>query len=1005
MRRYIGLLSIAVMMFSFICAAKAQSETTWTVDKNTIGLWKMDEGSGSVVADATGKNPGQITDCVWMDGKSGKALKFNGESSHVNCGTGDSDQLTSAITVEARFRLSDLNFDNHAWCNIVNKQGPGNRGYYLMFYLGHLACGLGTGSGWYNIEIGQPGYVSQVYDTGWHTAKMIYDGKNLSLWYDDNLVGRRSADGSILPGDFNLWIGGYESTPTGRGFRGDIDEVRISNIARQDATAGAAGKNTVLIKGAGAGKCSIEETDETIILRNDLVEYVFDKMKGGVLSNITDTKNPSVIFHVPGQSLVGEWGISIVDSASVSSASSRYQRGEYTSEKGQCMLKLFSNTQGGELEQIYSLKDTERSLKCQAVYCNKKQADVMVGAFGYTLSNLAIGGSLDGNRYIYPPTWLHYMRGDVKGATQGLMSAQYIYGSLQPTDKMQLPYSMIYNDSRGESMTIAAVNSRTKAYVGALGGDSGLLRTAFDLYKFVKPGERLELGTAYLSLWNKDWQSSMVAEKELLMQAARYSAPKRRPDFVNNLVIVWDGFPGYGFDTFDGLSKVLPVYKELGINAMIIGGRTWSCYFDRDPSSGVEGFIPMPQNGQIVPSATTGGEAGLERLVAKAHSLGMKIFAWGPTSLAGIDNHSDELTSHPDWWIYGKDGQLSRWYRFMLPPDSDSKGWQDFYTANVSRVIGKYGLDGFWLDSSWQDHGLNYKAADGWYGGPNGAKIGLVEKIVDTAKKANPDCVVMSESSGAELMSRVDINYLQVRGIWPAIKPEELQTFIKMEELNRIPGMRPFGHIELGVGFYADLGDETNRELAKKYKDSWIAKTFLVSTLDRVPVYFGLNWGIGVLANEDKDVTLAPGLESNPERLQAEADKELFKKWASGLKTINRVRTENIEIRRGETVFGCINASSPSIVNFVRSLSDKKSIVLLNADNTAQTVNIKVLDMKALELAPDGKYKISNLMTDKLIENGSGNVVWKGSELSSKGIELALDGYQGAVLKILPAGR
>ena len=96
-------------------------------------------------------------------------------------------------------------------------------------------------------------------------------------------------------------------------------------------------------------------------------------------------------------------------------------------------------------------------------------------------------------------------------------------------------------------------------------------------------------------------------------------------------------------------------------------------------------------------------------------------------------------------------------------------------------------------------------------------------------------------------MSRVDINYLHCHGIWPVIKPDEMQTFVEMEELNRIPGMRPFGQLELGKGFYAELGDAASRELAEQYKDSWLAKTFLVSTLNRVPVYFGFNWPIGAV--------------------------------------------------------------------------------------------------------------------------------------------------------------
>jgi hypothetical protein len=762
--------------------------------------------------------------------------------------------------------------------------------------------------------------------------------------------------------------------------------------------------STLTIKSGGGGPCRIKETAQTMVLSNGVIECVFDKTHGGALSDIKDLENASVRFHASREAISAEWSIDLLSDGAIASSGTQYRNGEYTSGSGECVLQLHGSTPGGKLLQIYALKEHGRTLKCQAIYRNDRKTKVMIGRYGFTLANLSIGGRLDDNRFIYPPTFFHFMKGDMSSAAdEAAMGRKYIYGLLQSTDMMQLPYSMVYNDKARECVTLAAVNSRTKAWVGVQCSGSGRLRTAFDLHKFLNPAESQELGAAYLSLRNTDWQSSMTAEQDLLMREAGYGAPRRRPEWVNDLVILWDGFPGVGFDTFDGFAKLLPRYQELGINAVIIGGRTWHCYFDKDPKSGVDGFIPIPQRGKIVPSETTGGEAGLRRLIAKAHSLGMKLFAWGPTSLAGIDNHSAEAATKPDWWIYDKDGQLSRWYPSILPPDSNSAGWRQFCLSNVRRVIEGYGLDGIWLDSSYQAHGLNYKTADGWYGGPNGAKNDLIGKIVDVAKTANPDAVVMSESSGVELMSRVDINYLHCHGIWPVIKPEELQTLVTAEELNRIPGMRPFEQLELGKGFYAELGDKASRELAEKYKDSWLAKTFLVSTLDRVPVYFGFNWPLGVLLSEGKHPPAAKGTENDPERLKAEAEKEKFRKWCAAFKTINRVRRENIEIRRGNTVFDAVEVSSPSIVHFVKTLPGMESIVLLNADHVAQTVTAKTSNPRALRLSSGQKYQIRNLMTGEFVRHPSGKPSWRGSEFSGSGFAIALDAYQGAILKIMPA--
>ena len=198
----------------------------------------------------------------------------------------------------------------------------------------------------------------------------------------------------------------------------------------------------------------------------------------------------------------------------------------------------------------------------------------------------------------------------------------------------------------------------------------------------------------------------------------------------------------------------------------------------------------------------------------------MKLFAWGPTSLAGIDNHSTEAVTKPDWWIYGRDGQLSRWYPSMLPPDANSAGWRQFCISNAGRVIERYGLDGIWLDSSYLAHGLNYKAADGWYGGPNGAKAELIAQIVDAAEESESECRGNERKLGAEIISRVDINYLHCHGIWPVIKPDEMQTFVEMEELNRIPGMRPFGQLSSARGF---MPNSVTRQAGKWQSNTRIA--------------------------------------------------------------------------------------------------------------------------------------------------------------------------------------
>ena len=49
-------------------------------DRTLVGYWNMNEGSGTVAADSSRNgNNGTITCALWVDGKYGNALKFNGE--------------------------------------------------------------------------------------------------------------------------------------------------------------------------------------------------------------------------------------------------------------------------------------------------------------------------------------------------------------------------------------------------------------------------------------------------------------------------------------------------------------------------------------------------------------------------------------------------------------------------------------------------------------------------------------------------------------------------------------------------------------------------------------------------------------------------------------------------------------------------------------------------------------------------------------------------------------
>jgi hypothetical protein len=90
-------------------------------------------------------------------------------------------------------------------------------------------------------------------------------------------------------------------------------------------------------------------------------------------------------------------------------------------------------------------------------------------------------------------------------------------------------------------------------------------------------------------------------------------------------------------------------------------------------------------------------------------------------------------------------------------------------------------------------------------------------------------------------------------------------------------------------------------------------------------------------------------------------------------------------------------------VHFVKTLPGHESIILLNADRVPQTVTARIASPPAFGLSARKKYEIRNLMTGDLVRHASSKTSWSGSEISGSGFTIALDGYQGAVLKIMPA--
>ena len=75
--------------------------TSFGNETNLVGFWQFEEGEGTVVTDASGKeNNGTIVEPIWVEGKIGNALQFNGNS-YVEIPHNAVLNPRNALTIEA----------------------------------------------------------------------------------------------------------------------------------------------------------------------------------------------------------------------------------------------------------------------------------------------------------------------------------------------------------------------------------------------------------------------------------------------------------------------------------------------------------------------------------------------------------------------------------------------------------------------------------------------------------------------------------------------------------------------------------------------------------------------------------------------------------------------------------------------------------------------------------------------------------------------------------------
>ena len=193
-----------------------------------VGLWHLDEGTGSIASDSSGNNnDGAITNATWASGKFGSALSFDGDGDYVQLPASKTIVNTTTFTVEAWFKTS-LNHPVYGGTEgrIVNLHWKDTASTAVSLYVEQDKIGLLYHKG--SMQHVWVKYNVAYYNNVWHHIAVTYNGTTYRLYYDGAEVAAQ-ADLFGGFGTFPAYLGTYNSCE--RFFNGTIDEVRIWNVA------------------------------------------------------------------------------------------------------------------------------------------------------------------------------------------------------------------------------------------------------------------------------------------------------------------------------------------------------------------------------------------------------------------------------------------------------------------------------------------------------------------------------------------------------------------------------------------------------------------------------------------------------------------------------------------------------------------------------------------------------------------------------------------------------
>lgn len=207
-----------------------------TTDASTVGLWHMNDISGSTITDSSGQNNnGTATGTTITTGLLDNARSFNGSSDYAVVPNNKSLEPPTSITFESWIKIEGDG--SHSDGVYILTKGQHSAQPYFSYSLGYYAasdligCNVAIG-GTYRQVTSQSTFTSS---SPWTHVACTYDGNEIAIYVNGIKENSAWYSGSINYGlntSNDLRIGDWGYSTYTRRFQGKVDEVRISNTAR-----------------------------------------------------------------------------------------------------------------------------------------------------------------------------------------------------------------------------------------------------------------------------------------------------------------------------------------------------------------------------------------------------------------------------------------------------------------------------------------------------------------------------------------------------------------------------------------------------------------------------------------------------------------------------------------------------------------------------------------------------------------------------------------------------